>query len=105
MHWEERSGLGGDVDSEVRSTLGGYGSDAHLKRVHLENTTARSAPGGYGDQADLTGTEDSTGGVSTTSLNQDDIAGAEDTRWMPRQRIVSTVSLNQNNCMSAKDTR
>jgi hypothetical protein len=44
---EERSGLGGDVDSGVRSTLGRRGSDAHLTMVHLEDTTARSAPGGY----------------------------------------------------------
>jgi len=58
MHMEERSGLGGDVDSEVRSTLGGHGSDAHLTRVHSGDTTARSTPGGYGGQADLTGTED-----------------------------------------------
>jgi len=45
MHLEERSGLGGDVDSEERNTLGGHGSDAHLTRVHLEGTG--SAHGGY----------------------------------------------------------
>jgi hypothetical protein len=33
------------VDSEVRSTLGGHGSDAHLTMVHLEGTG--SADGGY----------------------------------------------------------
>jgi hypothetical protein len=79
MHLEERSGLGGDVDSGVRSTLGGRGSDAHLTRVHLEDTTARSAPGGYGGQADLTGMEDKAGGVSTVSLNRDEGMGTEDT--------------------------
>ena len=78
MHLEERSGLGGDVDSGVRSTHGGRGSDAHLTRVHLEDTTARSAPGGYGGQADLTGTEDKAGRVSTISLNRDDIAAPEE---------------------------
>jgi len=99
MHLEERSGLGRDVDSGVRSTLGGRRSDAHLTRVHLEDTAARSAPGGYGGQADLTGTEDKAGRVSTVSLNRDDIAAAEENcehrfvnpgrnRW----RIVSTVS-------------
>jgi len=75
---EERSGLGGDVDSAVRSTLGRRGSDTHLTRVHLEDTTARSAPGGYGGQADLTGMEDKAGCVSTVSLNRDEMAGAED---------------------------
>jgi hypothetical protein len=45
MHFEERSGLGGDVDSDVRNTLGGHGSDANLTRVHLEGTG--SAHGGY----------------------------------------------------------
>jgi len=58
MHLEERNGLGGDVDSGVRSTLGGRGSDAHLTTVDLEDATARSAHGGYGGQADLTGMED-----------------------------------------------
>jgi hypothetical protein len=61
MHMEERSGLGGDVDSAVRSTLGGHGSDVHLTRVHLEDTTAKTAPRGYGGQADFTGTEDKAG--------------------------------------------
>jgi hypothetical protein len=89
------------VDSGVRSTLRGRGSDAHWTRVHLEDTTARSAPGGYGAQADLTGTEDKAGRVSTVSLDWDDIAAAEENcehrlvkpgrnRW----RIVGTVSLN-----------
>jgi len=75
---EERSGLGGDVDWEERSTLGGHGSDAHLTRVHLEDTTARSAPRGYGGQEDMTGTEDMAGRVSTVSLNRDNIAAAEE---------------------------
>jgi hypothetical protein len=66
------------MDSRVRSTLGGHASDAHLTRVHLEDTTARSAPGGYGGQADLTGTEDKAGTVSTVSINRDDIAAAEE---------------------------
>jgi len=84
MHLEERSGLGGEVDSEEtwRSTLGRRGSDAHLTRMHLEDTTARSAPGGYGGQADLTGTKDKAGGhqiVSTVSLNRDEGMGTEDT--------------------------
>jgi len=70
MHLEERSGLGGDVGSGVRNTLGRRGSDLHLTRMHLKDTTARSAPGGYGGQADLTGTEDT--GV-------DGGMGAEDT--------------------------
>jgi len=78
MHSEEQSGFGGDVDLGVRSTLGGHGSNAHLTRVHLEDTTARSAPGGYGGQADLTGMEDKVGRVSTISLNQDNIAAAEE---------------------------
>jgi hypothetical protein len=34
----ERNGLGGDGDSEERSTLSGHGSDAHLTRVDLEGT-------------------------------------------------------------------
>jgi hypothetical protein len=78
MHLEERSGLGGDMDSGVRRTIGGHRSDAPLTRVHLEDTTARAAPGGYGGQADLTGTEDMAGSVSTVSLNRDDIAAAEE---------------------------
>jgi hypothetical protein len=92
MHLEERSGLGGDVDWGVRSTLGGRVSDAHMTRVHLEDTTARSAPRGYGGQADLTGTEDKAGRVSTVSLNRDEMAGAEHTWLIPQWRIVSTVS-------------
>jgi hypothetical protein len=76
---EERSGLEGDVDWGERSTLGGHGSDAHLTRVHLENTTARSAPGGYRGQADLTGMEDKAGRVSTVSLNRDEDLDSEDT--------------------------
>jgi len=76
---EEQYGLEGDVDSGVRSTLGRPDSDAHLRRVHLEDTTARSAPGGYGGQADLTGMEDEAGGVSTVSLNWDEGMGTEDT--------------------------
>jgi len=40
MHLEERCGLGGDVDSEVRCTHGGHRCDAHVKKVHLEDTTA-----------------------------------------------------------------
>jgi hypothetical protein len=79
MHLEERSGLGGDVDSGVRSTPGGRGSDAHLTRVHLEDTTARSAPGGYGGQADLTCTEEKARRVSTVSLNRDEDLDSEDT--------------------------
>ena len=35
----------------------------HLTRVHLEDKTARSAAGGYGGQADLTGMEDNAGGL------------------------------------------
>jgi hypothetical protein len=101
---EERSGLGGDVDSGVRSTLGGRGSDAHLTMVHLEDTTARSAPGGYGGQADLTGTEDKAAKLSTVSLIRDEMAVAEDTGWMPQWRIVSTVSLNRDEDLDLEDT-
>jgi hypothetical protein len=79
VNLEERSGLGGDVDSGVRSTVGGHGSDVHLTMVHLEDTTARSAPGGYGGQTDLTGTEDKAGRVSTVSLNRDKGLGMEHT--------------------------
>ena len=78
MHLEERSGLGGDVDSEERSTLRRHESDAHFKNVHLEDTTVRSAPGGYGGQADSSCTEDAAGRISTVLLNHDNIAGAED---------------------------
>jgi len=76
---EERSGLGGDVDSGVRSTLGRQGSDAHLTWVHLEDMTARSAPGGYGGQRDLTGMEDMGRRVSTVSLNRDEGMSTQDT--------------------------
>jgi len=55
------------VDSGVRSTLGGRRRDAHLTRVHLDDTTARSAPGGYRGQADLKCMEDNAGRVSTVS--------------------------------------
>jgi len=41
---------------------------------------------------------------STVSLNRDEMAGAEDTGWMPQWRIVSTVSLNRAEGMSAEDT-
>jgi hypothetical protein len=40
---------------------------------------------------------------STVSLNRDEMAGAEDTGWMPQWRIVSTVSLNRDEGMSAED--
>jgi hypothetical protein len=43
----------------------------------MNDTTVRSAPGGYRGQAGLTGTED-TAGESTISLNRDQMAGAED---------------------------
>jgi len=102
---EERSGLRRDVDSGVRSTLGRRGSVVHWTRVHLEDTTARSAPRGYGGQADLTGTEDKTGGVSTVSLNWDEMSGAEDTGWMSQWRIMSTVSLNRDEGMGVEGTR
>jgi hypothetical protein len=69
----------------------------------MEDTTARSAPGGYRGQAGLTGTED-TAGVSTVSLNQDKMAGAEDMGWMPQWRIVSTVSLNRDEDLDSEDT-
>jgi hypothetical protein len=87
MHLEERSGLGGDVDSGVRSTLGGRGSEAHLTRVHLEDMTARSAPGGYRGQADLPGWEDKAGGVSTVSLNRDEGMSVEDATWENQHRL------------------
>jgi hypothetical protein len=105
MHLEERSELGGDVDSEVRSILGGSGSDRYLKMVHLEDTTAGSAPRGYGGQVDSTGTEDTAGGVSTVSSNQDDTAGAEDMGWMPQRWIVGTVLLNRADFRGVEDTK
>jgi hypothetical protein len=112
---EERSGLGGDVDSGVRSTLGGRGSDEHLRIVNLEDTTARSPPGGYGGHADITGTEDKAGRVSTVSLNRHDIAAAEENcehrLVKPGQRyghgghrIVSNVSFNRDKMAEAEDT-
>ena len=76
----------------------------HLTRVHLEDTTARSELGGNGGQADMTGMEDKAGELSTVSLNQDDIAGADDTKWMPQWRIVSTVSSNRDEDMDSEDT-
>jgi len=39
--------------------------------------------------------------LSTVSLNRDEMAGAEDTGWMPQWRIVSTVSLNRDEGRSA----
>jgi len=71
-----QKGQGGEISffspRLERSTLGGHGSNVHLTRVHLEDTTVRSAPGGYGGQADLTGMEDKVGGLSTVSLNRDE---------------------------------
>jgi hypothetical protein len=63
MCLEERSGLGGEVDSGVESTFAGRRHNDHWTMVHLEDTTGRSAPGGYRGQADLTGTEDKGGKV------------------------------------------
>jgi hypothetical protein len=40
---------------------------------------------------------------STVSLNRDEMAGAEDTWWMPQWRFVSTVSLNRAAGMSVED--
>ena len=65
MHLEERSVLGEDIDSGVRSTLAGHGSYAHFMMVNLEDTTARSTPGGSGGHADITGMEDKGGRLST----------------------------------------
>jgi hypothetical protein len=90
MHWEERSELGGDVDWGVRSTLSGGESDADLTRVHLEDTTARSAPGGYEGQADVTGIQDTARRVSTVSLNRNEMAGSEHIGCKPLWRIMST---------------
>jgi len=83
--------------------------------VHLEDTTARIAPGGYGGQADLTGTEDWTGRVSTVLLNRDDNAAEEENcqhfplkpgRWYGHggHGIVSTVSLNRDEMPRAEDS-
>jgi hypothetical protein len=77
------------VDSEERSKLGGHGSDAHLTRVHLEDTTARSTSGGYGGQADLTGMEDKAGGVSTVSLNRDEGMSVENATWETQHETVN----------------
>jgi hypothetical protein len=59
----------------------------------MEDTTARSAPGGYRGQAGLIGTEDT--------------AGVEHRLVKPgrnRWRIVSTVSLNRDDGMGTEDT-
>jgi len=87
MHMEERSGLGRDVDSTVRCTLGRCWSDTHLARVHLEDTTTRSEPGGYGGQADLTGMEDKDRGVSTISSIWDQGMSVEDETWENQHRL------------------
>jgi hypothetical protein len=50
-----------------------------VQEALLEDTTARSAPGGYRGQADLTGMEDKARGVSTVSLNRDEGMGTEET--------------------------
>jgi hypothetical protein len=78
MHLEEPSGLEGDMYSGVGSTLGGRVNDAHLTKVHSEDTTMRSALGGYGSQADLTGTEDKAGKLSAVSLNREEGMGTEE---------------------------
>jgi len=67
------------VDSGLRSTLGRRGSNVHLTWLHLADSTARSAPGGYGGQADLKGMNDKAGGVSTVSLNRDEGMDTENT--------------------------
>jgi hypothetical protein len=54
---------------------------------------------------DLTGTEDTAGGVSTVSLNWDDIAGTEANGRMVQRRILSTVSLNRDKGMDLEVTR
>ena len=120
MHYEERSGLGEEtwtwrsrgLGSET--TLGGRGRDVHLTRRHLEDTTTRSASRGFRGQADLTGTEDNAGRMSTVSYNWDDIAAAEENckrRLIEPQRgfglgghrIMRTVSLNLDEGMRAED--
>jgi hypothetical protein len=73
MHLDERSGLRGDVDPVLRTTLGGRGRHVQFTMVHLEGMTASSTPRGYGGQVALTGMEDMAGKVSTVSLNQDEI--------------------------------
>jgi len=42
--------------------------------------------------------------LSTVSLNRDEMAGAEDTWWMPHWRIVSTFSLNRDENLDSEDT-
>jgi len=42
--------------------------------------------------------------VSTISLNQDKMAGAEHTGWMPQCRIVSTMSLHRHDDLDSEDT-
>jgi len=49
-------------------------------KVHSEDTTARSAPGGYGGQENFAGMEDKAGGLSTVSLNWDQGMDLEGTR-------------------------
>jgi len=41
--------------------------------------------------------------VSTLSLNQEDMAGAENTGWIPQRRNVSSSSFNLDEGMSAED--
>jgi len=87
VNLEEQIGPGGDPDSGVTSTLGRHGSNVHMTRVHLKYTTARSTPTGYGDQADLTATEDQAAGhhvMSTVSLNRDKDLDSEDSRSQGR---------------------
>jgi len=87
MHLEERSGLGGDVDSGERSTLG----EAHLEK-HTWKTRERCAPdegafGGYDCQKRTQRIQRSSGldrhgghgKVSTVSLNQDEAMDMEGT--------------------------
>jgi hypothetical protein len=87
----------------------------------MEDMTARCAPGGYRGQVGLTGTEDTArsehrlvkpgrryghgghGIVNTFSLNRDEMAGAENTGWMPQWSIVSTVSLNRDDISAAEE--
>jgi hypothetical protein len=42
--------------------------------------------------------------VSTVSLHRDEMAGAEDTGWIPHWRIVITVSLNRDEDFDTEDT-
>jgi hypothetical protein len=41
--------------------------------------------------------------LSTVSLNRDEMAGVEDTGWMPQWRIVSTVLLNRDDIAAAEE--